>query len=207
MPKVCNCQHGFPQVFALDPLPPSGRMNSGLLKLTCPLLVRAVDELEDDGYIHRFNEQVAEDAGLQMSILEAHQEHASARIKMLDEQEIEDALKAKLGEQGSLAFLNSGVAGASSDSVRDVKCLHAWLGDYLFRGAAASPIGDMVAQELSRKGISLVGDPTCHRFCDPSSSIIVEPPKPRNKQRLRTGKEAARRKRRRVKEKANQSSP
>ena len=89
-------------------------MNSGLLKLTCPLLVRAVDELEDDGYIHRFNEQVAEDAGLQKSILEAHQEHASARIKMLDEQEIEDALKAKLGEQGSLAFLNSGVAGALS---------------------------------------------------------------------------------------------
>ena len=51
IPTNCQCQHNFPQVFTLDPLPNDRRMNSGLLKLSCPVLVRAIDQLEDEGYI------------------------------------------------------------------------------------------------------------------------------------------------------------
>jgi hypothetical protein len=197
VPSFCHCRHGFAQAFALDPAPPSsGRMTSGLLKLSCPLLVRAVDELEDEGFIQQFNERVATNVELQAAILDAHQTHATARMQMIGQQE--ETLKTieeKLGERGATAFMQAGVAAVSFDNVKDVKCLHAWLGDFLFRGAEASPLGAMVAQELAQKGIDLTGNPACHTFCDPSSSVAVEPPKPRNKQRLKTGKEVARRKR------------
>jgi len=195
VPSCCNCQHGFPQVFSLDPLPATGRINSGLLKLTCPILVRAVDELEDEGLIHGFNKIVQEDPDLQSSILEAHNTHAIARKNGMREGEIESILETKLGQKGSSAFLQAGVAGSASGNVKDVKCLHAWLGDYLFRGPEKSPLGAMVASELYQKGFELKGTSNCHKFCDPSSDIAAEPPKPRNKQRLKTSKELARRKR------------
>lgn len=58
-PATCQCIHGYTQAFSLDPIPMAGnRLNSGLLKLTCPLLVNAIDALEDDGFIAKINEKL-----------------------------------------------------------------------------------------------------------------------------------------------------
>eukprot|EP00568_Trieres_chinensis_P005004 CAMPEP_0183295884 /NCGR_PEP_ID=MMETSP0160_2-20130417/3669_1 /TAXON_ID=2839 ORGANISM="Odontella Sinensis, Strain Grunow 1884" /NCGR_SAMPLE_ID=MMETSP0160_2 /ASSEMBLY_ACC=CAM_ASM_000250 /LENGTH=311 /DNA_ID=CAMNT_0025457423 /DNA_START=30 /DNA_END=962 /DNA_ORIENTATION=+ len=211
-PACCTCRHGFAQAYAMDPLPAStGRANSGLLKLTCPHLVRAVDALEDEGGIDALNERVnisplpGEEKGLngdgkwlREAVSEAHQVHARVRREMLSSDEDVAFLQNKLGEEGSLFFLDSGVAGATgsqppSNSAIDVKCLHAWLADMLFRKAGASAVGEEVAWELQQRGVDLTGTPTCRSACDPDwDGDRPNPPAPRNRQRLRSGKEVAR---------------
>lgn len=201
IPTNCQCRHNFAQVFALDPLPNEKRMNSGLLKLTCPLLVRAVDDLEDEGFIAQFNTKLVESdetgdaTKLQQAMRAAHQVHASVRMELLNTEEHRQALQSRLGDRAAECFLSAGVAGASSDAVSDVKCLHAWLGDYLFRGADSSPLGAMVGKVLADRGIDVRGSPDCRQYCDPLSSLPASPPMPRNKQRLKTNKERARRQR------------
>ena len=56
-PLKCKCKYGFPQVFVMDPMY-NNRINSGLLKLTCPLLVNAIDKLEDNGLINTINQRI-----------------------------------------------------------------------------------------------------------------------------------------------------
>ena len=212
VPKVCQCQHGFPQAFAMDPVPPRSpstkskpRINSGLVKLTCPHLVRAIDALEDEGLIQTWNEEKFHDWSSDIQL--AHEVHATARQALLLPKGDDRALIAsKLGgDRGLQAFLSAGVAAASQIST-DLKCLHAWYGDSLFRGP--TPVADSIRQELLDRGIDPTGTPDCHYACDPTilfssesdnliSDEIPPPPKPRNKQRLRTGKEIERRKRRR----------
>jgi hypothetical protein len=193
VPSSCACRHGFPQAFAMDPIH-SGRVNSGLLKLTCPLLVRAVDSLEDEGMISVFNERLKANNSFQEATDDAHTVHAASRKELLNDEEV-DAVRLKLGECGTTAFLEAGVAGASAGST-DVKCLHAWLADSLFRGE--TPMGKAVAKELVDRGVDMTGILTCNVACDPRSSTTSEPPVPRNKQRLKRGKAIARRKRRKT---------
>lgn len=208
-----GCRHGFAQVFALDPVPNEKRINSGLIKLTCPLLVRAVDELEDEGFIAELNGKLVEglsedheESLLQNCMREAHQLHASVRRDLIHSTEDRNMVLSKLGERGARAFWAAGVAAASPGAVSDVKCLHAWLGDYLFRGSEASPIGAIVAQILNDRGIDLTGTADCRPYCDPEiSASAASPPTPRNKQRLRTNKELARRRRQKESKKVIES--
>ena len=155
-----------------------------------------------------------------------HDLHAKVRRDMLEDADnahdssnganganalaMNDILRQKLGERGAEAFLSSGVAGASAGSTDDVKCLHAWLGDYLFRGEGEEEedadvptsvaMGHAVVQSLKERGVDISGTESCKSLCDPSSTAVPLPPRPRNKQRLKTGKEIARRKRRRKEE-------
>jgi hypothetical protein len=178
----------------MDPFP-QGRINSGLLKLTCPLLVKAVDSLEDDGMIDELNKRLSGSQALQDSMTSAHLVHAKARKEILNTEDM-TVIQSKLGERGAISFLEAGVAAASSSSM-DAKCLHAWLADYLFR-PGDTLLGDAVARELEDRGVDLTGTLTCGAFCDPSSSSNPDPPVPRNKQRLRTGRENQRKKRRKL---------
>ena len=215
-PQCCKCQHGFPQAFSLDPLPEGqNRINSGLVKLTCPMLVRAIDKMEDDGYIEKFTNLVenTSDTQLQQSVQDSHLTHATIRKQIIqqksgggggdDDDETgammmmmeESPLKKKLGERGARAFLESGIAGTSRDK-KDVKCLHAWLGDYLFR-EKDSLLGEQIALTLWEDyQVPLGGTEDCNKFCDfTQTNMYIEPPKARNKQRLKTRKERDRRKR------------
>lgn len=47
------CRHGFPQAFGFDPC--GYKTSSGLFRLSCPLLVQAIDSLEDEGGIEHMN--------------------------------------------------------------------------------------------------------------------------------------------------------
>lgn len=187
-------------------------MNSGLLKLTCPLLVNAIDRLEDDGYIANFTSQVQIEEEWKQSCQTRHQTHADARKAILStKSELDDngdsisILRQKLGDKGADAFLNSGIAGATAEKP-DVKCLHAWMGDYLFHAADDGDnrehfLGEAIASVLQERNIPLTGTSDCHQFCNPSSSGAPVP-KPRNKQRLKTQKEKDRRKRKKEREQA-----
>ncbi|CAJ1932641.1 unnamed protein product [Cylindrotheca closterium] len=228
VPAACQCQHGYPQVFLLNPLSPDQRrMNSGLLKLTCPLLVNAIDQLEDDGYIANFTSQVQANEEWKESCQARHETHAVARRAILLSRANDSnsspsssssfdisILQQKLGEKGSAAFLDSGIAGATVGKP-DVKCLHAWMGDYLFHIAGNDDkdsrghdhfLGEAIAAALQeRNNISLSGTLDCHQYCNPDYFSItggVTVPKARNKQRLKTQKEKDRRKRKKEREQA-----
>lgn len=56
------CRHGFPQAFAFDPV--GHKLSSGLFRLSCPLLVQAIDELEDEGGIEDVNARLEGDGDL-----------------------------------------------------------------------------------------------------------------------------------------------
>jgi hypothetical protein len=212
VPAACQCRHGFPQAFALDPLPNSqnnggttARLNSGLLKLTCPLLVRAVDQLEDEKFIPTWNEQHLQlgsqsnhNNEWQLHCQTAHARHSTVRQELLSDDDQKSIVEQKLGPRGAMAFYQAGVAGSSLGShYTDLKCLHAWLADSLFFDVDnGGPIGTAIRHELHERGIDPTGTLTCATLCNPNSLTTADPPKARNKQRLRTSKETLRRKRR-----------
>lgn len=53
------CRHGFPQAFAYHPV--GHKISSGLFRLSCPLLVKAIDKLEEDGGLEDVNDQLEVD--------------------------------------------------------------------------------------------------------------------------------------------------
>ena len=70
-----RCKHGFPQAFAFDPLtrapwmvngaelPRKSKLESGLFRLSCPMLVRAIDEWEGEGAVRAINDELREQPG------------------------------------------------------------------------------------------------------------------------------------------------
>ena len=94
-----RCKHGCPQAFAYDSLSRPGAMigqkgghkarakprsvplESHMFRLSCPLLVKAIDEWEREGAVHELNERVASDASgeLAAALDHAHRGHSAAR--------------------------------------------------------------------------------------------------------------------------------
>jgi hypothetical protein len=232
-PASCLCAHGFPQAFSLDPIPLStNRLNSGLLKLTCPLLVGAIDSLEDDGSIDEINmilqnEISTGDDGTTLveCMNEAHLVHSASRKQLLelpnDTSERAEKpqhmlmIESKLGKQGAEHFLRAGVAGANRSTEKaDLKCLHAWMADYMFRTVVDNsteigdgmtkhhPIGELIIDTLSKRGINIHGTDNCHMVCSGVNNCVtsevghtVTVPTPRNKQRKRKVKGTERKRR------------
>lgn len=69
-----RCKHGHPQAFAFDPTGRNAwrgsgqrrsKLESGMFRLSCPLLVRAIDEWESEGAVVRVNDEVGASAELQ----------------------------------------------------------------------------------------------------------------------------------------------
>jgi len=64
-----RCRHGVPQAFAFDPLvrhtaggsgkPRSLPLDTSLFRLSCPMLVKAIDEWEGEGAVAHLNEELA----------------------------------------------------------------------------------------------------------------------------------------------------
>ena len=231
-PSKCRCKHGYPQAFSLNPVPPTqqfkrssiNRVNSGLLKLTCPLVVNAIDILEDEGFIDKMNSMLAAKEGGELSqcMDDAHAIHSSTRKKIIfgeeetnDDNENFQMLKSKLGDKGAEYFVTAGVAGSNPLSKKkDVKCLHAWLADYLFRIAkdeevcedgmtSNHPIGEAILAQLRERGIDFTGTDSCYYVCSGGVDAeggdgAVTVPIARNKQRKKKDKEIERRRRRKT---------
>jgi len=215
-----RCRHGFPQAFVWDPLSrqEGGRakrvpVDSGLFRLTCPLLVKAIDEWEAEGAVASLNQRVAAaqqagDGTMHNHLVDANRRHAQARralvgarVYALAESEPDrpatpprpkrtgppvaavPPTRAELTE----LVLDSGVAGMSPAKA-EVKCLHAQVADHLCRGRT-NPMGALIIDEVAARGVAVNGDSVCRQQCDgacskEAASFWYVPVK--NKHKLRT---------------------
>ena len=161
-----RCRHGYPQAFLCTPLRIVGSTiaaESAAFWLSCPLLVRAVDALEAEGWIRTLEDRVRKDPALWTEVKRVHQSVIELRRGLLPADwlrrlETDPALK----HQRWILF-QTGLAGITRPD--HVKCLHAHLADYLSRGA--NPLGRIVAELLKRRRIPLEGTPDCWRCCRP----------------------------------------
>jgi hypothetical protein len=53
-----RCMHGHPQAFVSAPVSEMGKFSSGIFRLTCPWLVKAVDEWEAEGAVREMNRRL-----------------------------------------------------------------------------------------------------------------------------------------------------
>ena len=138
VPDGARCSHGFPQAFVYSPFG-SEKPNAGGCRLSCPLLVQAVDELENGGGLREFRKQRLEPSHTWRTRLrDTNLAHAAYRCSVVGVSEVASA-KRSYGVEFVQRLLGSGVAGMSiyeAEDVtkrHDVKCFHAQLADWLCR--------------------------------------------------------------------------
>ena len=179
-----RCRHGCPQAFVWEPEKRHSRrkdkfpLEGGLFRLSCPYLVKAVDEWEAEGAVNELNAAVSgrsefdrlqrplADAtasnanatadgnatALAHSLGDAHYGHALARLALLGEERVHSLLDEYPLDHAYgpnlRLVLQSGIAGHVPGKV-DVKCVHAQLADYLCRSGANG-----VGASPEREGVS-----------------------------------------------------
>lgn len=196
-----RCVHGFPQAFAWDPLARQtgersrrAPVDSGLFRLSCPLLVKAIDEWEAEGAVVNLNREVEADdirsgrvsGPMRTELIEANRLHAIARRALVGERahELARVLDAappppppRRKRTGAPwpsmrptmvdmvdMVLGSGVAG-QSPAKAEVKCLHAQVADHLCR-SQTNPMGARVLEGVATRGYATQGDASCRGQCD-----------------------------------------
>lgn len=145
-----RCKYGFPQAYAQYPV--TRTISSGMIRLSCPHLVQAVDELEAEGGLDYFDAKLQEepaDGVLRTSLNDTN--HAWIAIRK-DTVSIADRMfaDAYLGIEGAESFMASGIIGCTIGKIQ-VKCLHAHIADNLMRGS--NQIGAQALERLKEKGI------------------------------------------------------
>ena len=128
-----RCKHGFPQAYVQYPV--GGGISSGMIRLSCPHLVKAVDEMEADGALVDFDAKLADEeqgAALRDSFMSTNLAWRTIRRTAVTEEDREYMDK-KLGIEGTKFLMESGIIGCTIGKLQ-VKCLHAHIGDHLMRG-------------------------------------------------------------------------
>ena len=144
-----RCKYGFPQAFVQYPVGKS--ISSGMIRLSCPHLVKAVDVVEAEGGLDSFDSKLAneaEDGLLRSSFNSTNLTWISIRkdaVSMKDR----DYVQKKLGIEGSKFLMESGIIGCTIGKIQ-VKCLHAHIADHLMRGT--NEIGAQALDVLTKKG-------------------------------------------------------
>ena len=176
------------------------QINSGMVRLSCPHLVKAVDELEKKGGIENFNsrlnasgdeDELAET--LRESFLHANKAWANIKAVTMSKADMK-AAETYLGKEGADTMVKSGIIGVTPTKVDDVKCLHAHLGDYLIRGE--NKIGELVSKTLEEEmNVDINGCEHCYQQC--SSEIKKEESQfwymsKKNKEKLRAARDRKR---------------
>jgi len=182
-----RCKHGMPRAFIQFPV--AGRISSGMIRLTCPHLVKAIDEWEAVGAIESFNTELEQSEELRINFQETNEAHRALRNDAVTDVE-RQAIAKKLGDVGARNLLDSGLIGISQGRVNDVKCLHAHTADQLLRGN--NVIGELALKKLHERGVDPAGCDACQQQCDLSidrkdAQWWYTPAK--NKQRLRQRKQ------------------
>ena len=157
-----RCKHGVPRAFMQFPV--AGRISSGMIRLTCPYLVKAIDEWEADGAIESFNSLLEGRGDLRDNFDATNKAHAQLRSASVTPLERE-VIDRKLGKEGAAHLMGSGIIGISLGRNRDVKCLHAHTADFLLRGD--NDIGRLALQGLeSERGVDPNGCDSCFQQCN-----------------------------------------
>lgn len=176
--EAAKCKYGKPRAFVRSPVTrrdiaekPSKAIaiSSGMLRLSCPHLVKAIDEMEATGGIEGVNDSLqsqSSELGKQYrnSFLSANTAWKSIRAQLCTP---EDSIVATevLGAKGFGNMMESGIIGVTLDKTDDAKCLHAHTADYLLRDGD-NLIGKYVIEVLASKGIDSTGCVDCWQQCD-----------------------------------------
>ena len=145
-----RCKHGFPQAYVQYPV--GGGISSGMIRLSCPHLVKAVDEMESDGALNDFDAKLADEAeglSLRISFNDTNLAWRSIR-KSAVTMEDREYMDEKLGIEGTKFLMDSGIIGCTIGKLQ-VKCLHAHIGDHLMRGT--NEIGKEALAKLETRGM------------------------------------------------------
>lgn len=185
-----RCKHGFPQAFAYDPMERAplilngkvsgrqSRIESGLFRLSCPLLVKAIDEWEREGAVVAINGELRASAEaatddpskptLAQMLQAAHEEHAAARAELIGDRLprlLADAAADGAEQERIVSMvLTSGIAGQTRTKL-DIKCVHAQLADHLCR-SESNGVAEMLLRRLEARGTAVRGDDVCRAQCD-----------------------------------------
>lgn len=123
-------------------------------RLTCPHLVKAIDELEADQGVQKYNAILSIDEELKENFKETMKEWNNILKSVLTEEDIARFRK-DFGDDYLNLFLNLGFIGMTMNKFDDVKCLHAHVADYLLRGK--NKIGELVMAQLEQSNINTSG--------------------------------------------------
>ncbi|MDI7247284.1 MAG: DUF501 domain-containing protein [Bacillota bacterium] len=116
--------------------------------LTCPGAVRAVSELEAQGYVRTLQDRLAGDPRAMKAYLDAARSYAGFRMSLLPAEEAAQLAIERPGHYEVVA--ESGVGGVlGQPGEAGIKCLHAHYADYLARGT--NPVGRWVRELLVEK--------------------------------------------------------
>lgn len=126
-----KCKYGFPQAFVRYPFTP--KISSGMIRLSCPLLVKAIDVYEANNGINKLNELVHQNHSIQSSFHKVNIRWKNIKNTFVSTEQ-KEMLVSKMGSHSANSFLNSGIIGISENKTNDVKCVHAQVADYLLSG-------------------------------------------------------------------------
>lgn len=160
-----RCPLGMPETIVTCPVVPARHGLSvpyepfpTVFWLTCPGAIKAVSQLEADGWISKLECRLAEDPEAQKEYEEAAKSYAALRRTLLTKEQLDwvEAHRPSWYE----VICKSGIGGILEDS-RGLKCLHAHYADYLARGS--NPVGRYIRKLLTepakfvktQEGISL----------------------------------------------------
>lgn len=147
-----RCLLGMPETIVTSPVVPARQGIETAFEpfptvfwLTCPGAIKAVSELEAEGWIARLESRLEEDTEVSREYEEAAKSYAAFRRTLLTQDQLEWLEVHRPSWYGVIC--ESGIGGIHEGS-KGLKCLHAHYADYLARGT--NPIGRYVHSLLSK---------------------------------------------------------
>jgi hypothetical protein len=182
-----RCKYGFPQAFGFHPA--RQKISSGLFRLSCPMLVEAIDEWEAEGAVKKISELVRNSPELTSNFDTTNKATAAIRRAVVEAcpggmEKVQEHFGNKTQH-----VLASGLSGISQGSLGDVKCLHAHAADYLCRNGENEIGREILCQLEEQRHVEIQGHSNCWQQCDltharqPGSWHYIPI---KNQQRLRT---------------------
>jgi hypothetical protein len=110
------CRYGHPQVIVFPPVDlENKRTFSGMIRLTCPHLIKEIDLLEKESGVQKFNSEIAPTDEARSDFLEAHQVWNQAKKMTMNSKQVE-YVKERFGEDTEAEnFFSSGFIGIQMD--------------------------------------------------------------------------------------------
>lgn len=165
-----RCRHGWPQAIVYDPLYREKAGKSYRLgdttRLTCPLLVTAIDKLEKGGAMERYNERLAPGKDWDGQLQKINEAHRLLRLGLIGDRSAElSEVRQLLGEDAFAIAMRSGLASLRPEAKPDVKCLHAQVADELCR-SGDNHIAQQTLRDLEDQGVPIHGSDECCDNCN-----------------------------------------
>lgn len=165
-----RCRHGWPQAIVYDPLyretPQKSYRLGDTTRLTCPLLVTAIDKLEKGGAMERYNELLGPSQKWDGQLQAVNEAHRLLRLELIGDRSQElSEVKAHLGENAYAIAMRSGLASLRPEAKADVKCLHAQVADELARDGN-NRIAQQVLKDIEDQGVAIHGSDECCDNCN-----------------------------------------